>query len=218
MDAESRRGESRETSSHADTSPATQQSSGRAGNKQRHLLEGSVPSLVSLSRWPRREKIPRDTGLPSQVSASAAPETACSENAGSHQPAGIRVVTIPSIKERLKYLGFTPKSNTIAGEDATFEKDDRTKLQDFMNFFRNHNSELCHGLPSRDITATLVKISSSGASASSSAAAPTYICIRGFRSDYEIAKYHVVLSQRTVRNTYKPLRLCYEKASMDLPL
>jgi hypothetical protein len=117
------------------------------------------------------------------------------------------------MKERLKTWNLSSSLHLTADENATLDRADWEKLQHFIQFLDQSGSVLFHGLPSRNLCLTLVAISPDS-TIEPSASSP-YICIKGLMKETEITAFHTVLSQRSVRDHYKPLRICYDKSLVE---
>jgi hypothetical protein len=118
-------------------------------------------------------------------------------------------VSIPlPLKERLKTWNLSSSLQLTADESAVFESTDSEKLKQFSQFLHHNGSALFHGLPSRNLVLTLVAVTGPSTSW-------PCICIKGLTKETEIASFHAILSQRSVRTHYKPWRLCYDKSLVE---
>jgi hypothetical protein len=123
-------------------------------------------------------------------------------------------VQVPlQIRDRLKTWNLSSTLNLTADENATFEPADFERLKQFVHFLDENCPALFHGRLARNLCLTLVAISS--APATGPPASPPYICIKGLMKESEITSVHTILSQRSVRAHYKPLRLCYDKSLVE---
>jgi hypothetical protein len=125
---------------------------------------------------------------------------------------GLGWVRLP-IKERLKTWNLSSSLHLAADENAKFELAEWEKVEQFISFLDQNCPALFQGRLSRNLDLTLVAINSS-----SKTGPPTsspYIYIKGLLKESEITSVHTVLSQRSVRALYKPLRLCYDKSLVE---
>ena len=125
----------------------------------------------------------------------------------------INVAVKPTVWERLKRCAFTSTRQLVADENATFDGVYWDKLAAFMFAWQQGNAFWFNGLPPRNIAVTLVSVvDTSSTSKGPSHPSTPYICIKGLRDQKEITAFHAILSQKMIREKYRPLRLCYDRA------
>jgi hypothetical protein len=121
---------------------------------------------------------------------------------------GLEVRVPLQLKERLKTLNLSSSLQLIVDDNAEFQSTDLERLKHFNHFLDQNGSALFRGLPSRNLLLTLVAVTDPSTSW-------PYICIKGLMKDSEITSFHAILSQRSVRAYYKPLKLCYDKGLVE---
>ena len=179
-------------------------------------IDKGIPSLPAAWKFRippgKGKRLVNEHGSPQKLSSKAA--TAKDDrNDASFQTPSMSVTVKQRKREQLKTLRFTSTLKLIADENATFQEQHENKLQEFMKFWDIHNAIWFHGLPPRNLCITLVAIAKfvSPIRPGSTGEQP-YICIKGLRSEAEIIAFHAILSQRSIRERYKPLKLCYDRA------
>ncbi|KAI9755413.1 MAG: hypothetical protein M1815_005048 [Lichina confinis] len=179
---------------------------------RRDTLSGTVPpspptNLAVLLNVPTKT-VAQPTSPTRPLTVSATRET--HESRGENGRLGLDVAVIPSKRERLKRLTFASKLEKVADRNAKFEQCDEERLAAFEQYLANNDRRLFQGFPAnRRLGVSLVSISGR-----SDSTPVTYICIQGLQNEREIVRCHAILSQKLVRDEYKPLRLCYDKSQI----
>ncbi|KAF1979831.1 MFS general substrate transporter [Bimuria novae-zelandiae CBS 107.79] len=113
-------------------------------------------------------------------------------------------------RERLKTFNFTSTLNLMGNDTVTFDEKHWSILSNFMDAWGRNNSLWFHGLPTRNLSTTLVAISSKNATGLANN--EPYICIRGLLDENDIVSFHAVLSRDNIRHYYSPLRICFDRS------
>jgi len=183
---------------------------------QYNPIDKGIPSLPAT--WKFRMPLAKGKQSVNEHGSSQKPSLRAAtakdgQNDASFQTPSINVTVKQRKREQLKTLRFTSTLKLVADENATFQEQHENKLQEFMKFWNIHNADWFHGLPPRNLCITLVAIVNSvSPTRPSSTGEKPYICIKGLRSEVEIIAFHAILSQRSIREKYKPLQLCYDRA------
>ncbi|KAI3318175.1 hypothetical protein HD806DRAFT_526504 [Xylariaceae sp. AK1471] len=114
--------------------------------------------------------------------------------------------------ERLKSMTTATSLNLNADPMGQFNIEDKHKLRQLTNFLHSHSPELFRGQQLPEIILSLVSVKNS--SDLSSTGEP-FICVKGLSSNSEITRFHTVMSQKTVRAYYAPLKLCYDRSGVS---
>jgi hypothetical protein len=197
------------------------------GTPPRNDIKKGIPSVPAL--WMKRGSTQKGSRKPKgkrksiSVVQSKAPPCDCEANGAvaalsPQQPSqlgaqGLDVQLPLPMRERLKSWNLSSSLHLIADENAEFQSADFERLKQFIHFLDENCPALFHGRLARNLCFTLVAISPSSTLGSSTSS--PYICVKGLMKESEITSVHTVLSQRSVRAHYKPLRLCYDKSLVE---
>jgi hypothetical protein len=163
------------------------------------------------SRQPANSVPAQGSAFGADTSAARTPatETEATATAAAGLAHILDVTMIRGPMERLRSLDPASSAQLRADPSATFEPADNVKCQTLAGLLMTYWPKLYKGrIPMFGVC--LVHVTDETFSPPKSLG--TCICIRGYISDDEIKRIHAVLSQKSVRSHYAPLRVCYLRA------
>ncbi|KAK8071176.1 hypothetical protein PG997_011379 [Apiospora hydei] len=126
----------------------------------------------------------------------------------------VHVAVRLNLEERLTTLTRASSINLVANRDADFTPLQIDSLRRFNSFLRNNYTELFPTIARPILSVFLVLLRSTVAN--SSATSEARICLSGLRSQYEVTRFHQVLTQSHCRVHCDPLKLCYSTSLIRL--
>lgn len=126
--------------------------------------------------------------------------------AASNQTSNTLEVEYPlTIKERIRRLQSSTTLKLVVDPSGRFTPENAAKLRQVKAFLSLNTSRLYKKVFFPEVKLSLVAL------ADDSGQCETLICVEGLATDADIAKFHLVMSQREVRQHYTPLRVCYQR-------
>ncbi|KAI1328412.1 hypothetical protein F5Y16DRAFT_154471 [Xylariaceae sp. FL0255] len=113
--------------------------------------------------------------------------------------------------ERLKLMSIATTMRLWADPMAPASHKDRRSLRQLTTFLHSNSHELFRGQRLPEIVLSLVAIKGQ---LDPYHHGETFICVKGLSSNDEITRFHTVMSQKTVRTQYSPLKLCYDRSEV----
>ncbi|KAK6839894.1 hypothetical protein PG995_006844 [Apiospora arundinis] len=132
-----------------------------------------------------------------------------------HETDEVHIALRLNMKERLMSLTYTSSINLIASRNHQFTADHFKSLRRFNGFIRNDYTNLFPRIARPILDLFLVWLRPLAGTGSPSKS-EVRICVSGLKSPQEIVHFHQVLTQPHLRVHSDPLKLCFNRALIDL--
>lgn len=147
------------------------------------------------------------------------PETQSAPSQGSPETVeALEVEKRLSFMERIQLMTTASSLKLKADLRGPFTSDQRRKLKQLGLFVEENSPELFRGRRMPPLVFHLVMMRHDSDSLLPKPTEPddVYICVKGLTSGDEITRFHLAVSQKSCRNYYAPLRLCYDRSLVSL--
>ncbi|KAI1258455.1 hypothetical protein F5Y18DRAFT_444569 [Xylariaceae sp. FL1019] len=171
--------------------------------------EQRIPSRETEQQIPPREDVPPTLQLISSSPLSLRTATAELKSPSARL---LEVERKLSRLERLKTMTTATSLKLKADYTIRATPEDQSKYKRLMEFLEAESRQLFGGQQFPDFTLNLVTIKDQSDRFCNG---ETFLCVRGLSSNDEITRFHAVISQKTVRIYYSPLRLCYDRSEVE---